>query len=59
VVARGAASALRNYLFRVEAHDSTTLAAGCALVVTAALLAAYLPARRVPRVDPIAALRAD
>ena len=58
-VALGAASALRSYLFRVEAHDSTTLVAACTLVVTAALLAAYLPARRAPRVDPIAALRAD
>jgi predicted permease len=58
-VALGAASALRNYLFRVEAHDGTTLAAASVLVVTAALLAAYLSARRAPHVDPIAVLRAD
>lgn len=49
----------RSYLFGVEPRDVVTLAASCALVVTMALLAAYLPARRAPRVDPIAALRAD
>ena len=43
----------------VEPRDVVTLAASCALVVTVALLAAYLPARRAPRVDPIGALRAD
>jgi predicted permease len=59
VLALGAASAIRSYLFRVEPRDSTTLAVACALVVAAALLAAYLPARRAPRVDPIAALRAE
>ncbi|HEU4686736.1 MAG TPA: FtsX-like permease family protein, partial [Vicinamibacterales bacterium] len=59
VLALGAASAIRSYLFRVEPRDSATLAVACALVVAAALLAAYLPARRAPRVDPITALRAE
>ena len=59
VLAFGAGSAIRNYLFGIEPRDSTTLAVACVLVVTAALLAAYLPARRAPRVDPIAALRAE
>jgi ABC-type antimicrobial peptide transport system permease subunit len=59
VLALAAASAIRSYLFGVEPRDVVTLAASCALVVTVALLAAYLPARRAPRVDPIGALRAD
>ena len=54
-----AASAIRSYLFRIEPRDSATLAVACVLVVGAALFAAYLPARRAPRVDPIAALRAE
>jgi ABC-type antimicrobial peptide transport system permease subunit len=59
VLALGTATTLRSYLFGVEPDDSTTLVAACAVVVTAALLAAYLPARRASRVDAIAALRAE
>ena len=59
VLALGAAPAIRNYLFGVEPRDGSTLTFACALVVIAALLAAYLPARRAPRADPIAALRAE
>jgi putative ABC transport system permease protein len=54
-----AAAAIRSYLFGVAPGDVVTLATACAVVITAALLAAYLPARRAPRVDPIAALRAE
>jgi putative ABC transport system permease protein len=54
-----AAGAIRSYLFGVEPVDGPTLATGCAIVIAAALLAAYLPARRAPRVDPIAALRSE
>jgi predicted permease len=54
-----AAAAIRSYLFGVEPGDGVTLAAACGVVTAAALLAAYLPARRAPRVDPIAALRIE
>ncbi|HKH69835.1 MAG TPA: ABC transporter permease [Vicinamibacterales bacterium] len=54
-----AATTIRSYLFGVEPADGVTLAAACAVVITAALVAAYLPARRAPRVDPIAALRIE
>jgi putative ABC transport system permease protein len=58
-LALATSSAIRSYLFRVDARDGTTLAAACAVVALSALLAAYLPARRARRVDPIAALRVD
>jgi ABC-type antimicrobial peptide transport system permease subunit len=54
-----ASGLIRSYLFGVEPGDSITIAAACAVVLTAAVLAAYLPARRAPRVDPIAALRME
>ena len=54
-----AAAAIRMYLFGVEPRDGVTLAAACTIVIVATLLAAYLPARRAPRVDPIAALRVE
>ena len=54
-----AAAAIRSYLFGVEPGDGATLAAACVVVVSAALGAAYVPARRAPRVDPIAALRIE
>jgi predicted permease len=54
-----AAATIRRYLFGVEPGDGVTLAAACAIVVAAALCAAYLPARRAPRVDPISALRIE
>jgi ABC-type antimicrobial peptide transport system permease subunit len=58
-IALGAASAIRSYLFGVEPSDGMTLAVACTLVIIAALVAAYLPARRAPRIDPSAALRAE
>ena len=50
---------LSSLLFGIETFDPITfVGAGLVLGVTA-LLAAYLPARRASRVDPVAALRAD
>jgi putative ABC transport system permease protein len=54
-----AAATIRGYLFGVEPGDGVTLAAACVIVIGSAFLAAYLPARRAPRVDPIAALRIE
>jgi ABC-type antimicrobial peptide transport system permease subunit len=46
-------------LFRVPAHDLRTFAVQAAVLAAVCVLAAYLPARRASRVDPITALRAD
>jgi ABC-type antimicrobial peptide transport system permease subunit len=58
-LALAAAGAIRSYLFGVGPGDGLTLAVACTVVIGASLLAAYLPARRAPRVDPIAALRIE
>ncbi len=51
--------AMQSILFGVVAVDFSTLAAVGLLLLLAALLACYLPARRVTRHDPMIALRHD
>jgi putative ABC transport system permease protein len=58
-LALAAGSAVRVYLFGVGPQDVLTLVTACAVVFGAALVAAYIPARRAPRIDPIGALRAE
>lgn len=47
------------YLYGVDAHDAATFAVVIAVLAVAALLAAWLPARRAAAVDPILALRSE
>jgi putative ABC transport system permease protein len=50
---------LTAYLFAVRPLDPATLAGAAAIVLAAALLATYVPARRAASVDPLEALRAE
>jgi predicted permease len=50
---------LRGILFEVAATDPATYATVTVVLSGVALLAAYLPARRAMRVEPMAALRVD
>ena len=49
--------AIASFLFGVTATDPLTFAAVVLLLVSATLLACYIPARRATRIDPMSALR--
>jgi putative ABC transport system permease protein len=46
-------------LFGVTAHDPAVFLTAALVLGTTGLLAAYLPARRAARLDPMAALREE
>jgi predicted permease len=48
---------LRSFLFGVTPYDVTTLIGAGAVLGTVAIIAAFVPARRASRVDPILALK--
>ena len=50
---------LVGFLFQVEPTDLATYAGVAGLLAAVAVLAAYLPARRATRVDPMHALRSE
>ncbi|HLY39623.1 MAG TPA: ABC transporter permease [Terracidiphilus sp.] len=58
-LAFGAGRLLRGYLFGVSTHDAWTMAGAALLLFASGMLAAYLPARRAARVDPMVALRTE
>jgi predicted permease len=53
----GASRLVESFLFNMKPNDPRTLAAAVAILLGAALLAGYGPARRASRVDPMIALR--
>jgi len=58
-IALVATRALQTMLFEIQSADPLTFAATALLLVTAALAATLVPARRAARVEPIAALRQE
>jgi ABC-type antimicrobial peptide transport system permease subunit len=52
-----AARLVRTQLFGLEPSDPTTLAVSAAVLMAMALGAAYIPAARASKLDPIRALR--
>ena len=50
---------LTSLLFGVSALDPPTFVGVSAVLISIALLASYLPARRATRIDPVAVLRAQ
>jgi predicted permease len=59
IAGRLASSQLSGLLFGLSATDAGTLSGAAILLVAAAAIAAYLPAQRAARVDPMVALRND
>jgi putative ABC transport system permease protein len=57
--ALGSTRLLSSFLFGVQAVDPATFVFASCATVAVALLAAYAPARRATRIDPIAALRCE
>jgi ABC-type antimicrobial peptide transport system permease subunit len=59
VAAVPATRLLRSQLFGVEPNDPITLVSVAVVLAAASIAAAYLPARRATKVDPVIALRSD
>ena len=50
---------VKSFLFETQPNDPGTLALAGVVLLTAAILAGYAPARRASRIDPLAALRQE
>lgn len=57
ILAVGAGRLLRGMLYGIHPADPASLTAITALLITVSALAAYIPARRAIRIDPMVALR--
>ena len=55
----GAAGLIEGFLFAVKPHDPVVFVSSGALLLLTGLLAAFVPAIRAARVDPIVALRSE
>jgi len=59
MAAAGLMRLMRSLLFEISPLDPLTYVAVPVVLVAAALLASYLPARRAAQVDPVQALKAE
>jgi putative ABC transport system permease protein len=59
IISSGLARSVRGLLFGVTSGDPVTFLAAALVLMTIAVLAGYLPARRASRIDPMICLRAD
>jgi ABC-type antimicrobial peptide transport system permease subunit len=50
---------VKSFLFETQPNDPGTLAVAGIILLSAAILAGYAPARRASRIDPVAALRQE
>jgi len=57
--ALGASRLVKSFLFGTQPNDPGTLALAGVVLLSAAILAGYAPARRASRIDPVAALRRE
>jgi len=48
---------VRSFVYGIEPHDPITIIGAVAIMVTVAVLAAWIPVRRAVRIDPMVALR--
>ncbi|HEY3454687.1 MAG TPA: ABC transporter permease [Bryobacteraceae bacterium] len=58
-VALSASRLVKSFLFETQPNDPRTLALAGVVLLSAAVLAGYAPARRASRIDPVAALRQE
>ena len=52
-----AAKLVKSFLFGVQPNDPVSLTVAALILVSATILAGYLPARHASRIDPLVALR--
>jgi ABC-type antimicrobial peptide transport system permease subunit len=57
--ALSASRLVKSFLFGTRPNDPGTLALAGVVLLIAAILAGYAPARRASRIDPLAALRQE
>ena len=58
-IALALARIIRGALYGVEPYDPTTIVGGSVILLVIAGLAAWIPARRAAKIDPITALRCE